>query len=204
MLSFIRLFLPVFVLLSALSALSAQTAATDEEEPVVEDIIKENRPAYARKGSFEAGGRIEFEFSRVNRDDNRGTVSAGSLLLAPQLGYFIIDHLELSVYPVYTVRFEEGKEPDATYGSLLAPAWVFFASDTLYPYIELLGGGSLNATTRLWSFGGGGGLKITFSENGLLKVGLSYTRRYRESRLPGGITETEDRLRFTTGFGIYF
>jgi hypothetical protein len=183
-----------FLLLSLIAVPGFATAAADEKL----------KKTYADRGTVEIGGRIDFSYSSVERGGNLGRQSDGTLYVAPQLGYFFVKGFEVSVFPTMLTRFYYNKETETTYGALIAPAYVLPYLRPWFPYIEGLAGSLLSKNTVSLTVGVGAGVKILILENALLKIGITYLRNDKRSRLDSNIFELEDSVSLSLGFGIFF
>ena len=164
-------------------------------------VLKKN---FADAGIVELGGRVDFSYSSEDRGGNLGRSSQGSLYLAPQLGYFFLQNFEVAVYPTIATVFSTQRQTETSYGALLAPAYVLPFWRPLYPYVEVLAGSLLTKDTVSLTWGAGAGLKIIILQNALIKIGVTYLRNDRRSRIDNNVFQLEDSLTLSLGFGIFF
>lgn len=180
------------------SFVGAQTADLYKNES------KEQQRIFGDQGIFEIGGRADLRYVSEKPAGDSAYTRRGSFYLAPQIGYFIIKNLELSVYPTILVEFEQNKEPASSYGMLIAPSYTNYYARPVFPYVELIGGSLINSNSIITTYGIGGGVKIEMLTNALLKIGLVATHQEKESRILDNHIQIEDTLRLTAGFGIFF
>jgi|JI8StandDraft_1071087.scaffolds.fasta_scaffold51783_2 hypothetical protein len=163
-----------------------------------------DKKAYATKGVIELGGRADFSYSSEDRGGNLGRQSQGSLYLAPQLGYFFIPNFEVAVYPTVASVFSTTRSAETAYGALLAPAYILPFWRPFFPYAEALGGSLVSKESISLTWGAGLGLKILILDNALIKIGITYLRNDKRSRIDNNVFQIEDSLTLSTGFGIFF
>lgn len=159
---------------------------------------------FADPGIVEIGGRVDFSYSSEDRGGNLGRNSQGSLYLAPQLGYFFLQNFEVAVYPTIATVFSTQRQTETSYGALIAPAYVLPFWRPLYPYVEGLAGSLLTIDTVALTWGAGLGLKIIILQNALIKLGVTYLRNDKRSRIDSNVFQLEDSLTLSLGFGIFF
>jgi hypothetical protein len=162
------------------------------------------KKTYADRGVVEIGGRVDFSYSSEERGGNLGRQSQGQFYLAPQLGYFFIKSFEVSVFPTFSSKFYSNQATENAYGALLAPAYVLPFLRPWYPYIEGLAGSLLTKDTVSLTWGMGVGLRILILENALLKIGITYLRNDKRSRIDDNVFQVEDSITASFGFGIFF
>ncbi|MBV6494150.1 MAG: hypothetical protein LDLANPLL_02176 [Turneriella sp.] len=170
-------------------------------------LAEDNKPTlrknFADKGVFEIGGRAELSYRSTERGAGLGNEAQGSLYLAPQMGYFLTQSFEISLFPTLGVNFYDNRPTETSYGAMLSPAYILPYLRPFYPYVEGLVGSSLGKTNQTLSLGAGVGLKIVILENALLKIGFTYLNNDKRSRVDSSVYEVENTLNFSLGFGIF-
>lgn len=161
---------------------------------------------FAKKGTWTVSGDVAFQMHTEEYDNNGGETDYTQFTLAPGIGYFLMNSLELRVSPVIeTTKEESGNSESKTnaYG-IKAGAWYYYPMQgTLY----LGGGGDLGYLTG--EKGGidvgtflldlGAGVTISFGKNfgGFVSLNALFQYRSNSYDVAGSSIDSSD-----TGFGI--
>lgn len=175
----------------------------------VQTLFAQDVKTFATKGAVELGGNIAFEsetFVSPGFTDN----SVTAISLAPFVGYFVDDGFEIGVNPLGISYSSYSGSSTTQVMIFVAPSYNFKTSSIAYPFIEALLGytaqsesGSYSATSKGFSWGGRGGVKLAVAGNCLLNLGLQYLQITEN---PSGATSRTgyDRFSISAGFTVWF
>lgn len=154
--------------------------------PLPEETTKQPRPAFAKKGSVELGGSIGYS-STTDVSNGKSGDGVSTFLIAPQLGYFVGDGIEIGLNPLSIAVLSSDNFSLTTVHSLMSFAYNGTSGEGVHPFIEGLLGfaiqqesykssfGSSSGNTRSGlSFGGRGGVKFQVARAALLNASLQY------------------------------
>jgi Outer membrane protein beta-barrel domain len=138
---------------------------------------------FAKENQWEIGGTISFT-SMANVSSGNTGESTSILRLAPSVGYFVIDCLELGVLVDLTSYKYGGSDTYNDYSLYLTPAYNFRTNSISYPYVQgqigftgQTSGSSSSSNLSGLAWGIEGGVKINVVGNGLAKIGINYNQR---------------------------
>jgi hypothetical protein len=139
---------------------------------------------FATKGVTEISGTVSYSnFTYVSNGETGDAISI--FTLAPQIGFFVIDGLELglssgvSLLPGFSVLSPEDGESTNILQFFLSPSYNITTENTsLYPFVEAQLGytaiASGDQTDSGFSYGGRAGLKIVAAEHFLVSASIQY------------------------------
>jgi hypothetical protein len=128
---------------------------------------------YARQGTVELGGAAGFSSTSIIDSDADAITMVE---ISPYLGCFVADGFEIGVNPL-TVNIIRSKTEILT---LFSAAYNFQTQGSVYPFVEVLIGGtsvSNGVSSSGVAWGGRGGVKVAIAEHALLNIALQLTQQ---------------------------
>jgi hypothetical protein len=169
------------ILLLLVPAATAQTRRyptnSDQSKPERES---RGEKEFATQGVVELGGTAGFSsYTSVSNGQSSSTTYT-TVSLAPSIGYFVADGLEIGLYPVdLEIDSHTGATNAVTQFTIMgALAYTARTSGTVYPVIEGEAGYSTvssgGASASGFSWGVRGGIKVELAPHALLGIGVHY------------------------------
>lgn len=138
---------------------------------------------FAKKEQWEIGGTISFT-SMTNVNNGNTGDSYSVFRLAPSVGYFVVDCVELGALVDFNSYKYGGSSSYHDYSLYFAPAYNFRTNSISYPYVQgligftgLSGGSSSDSDLSGLAWGVEGGVKLNVVGYGLAKIGINYNQR---------------------------
>jgi hypothetical protein len=167
---------------------------------------QEARKAFATQGVLELGGTMAFSTTWNVSGGVASTNPLYTLELNPQIGYFVIDGLEIGANPLGLTYVSQGGSNYTLLKLLGSVAYNFRTPARVYPYVEGLAGYSLllqdGDDPGGFTWAGRAGVKVAIGSSALLNVGAEYlqaTLNYPSESSRNGY----NRLAFVAGFSIW-
>lgn len=148
--------------------------------PLPQDSTTQRRPAFAKKGSVELGGSIGYSSTTEVYNGKTGS-AISTFLIAPQLGYFVSDGVEIGLNPLSIQITSLKNESLTTVHSLMSLSYNGTTGEGMHPFIEGVFGFALQSESTVSSdsrsgisFGGRAGIKYEVTSSVLLNASLQY------------------------------
>ena len=150
---------------------------------IISSANAQNRQ-FATKGVAELSGAVSYSnFTIVSHGETGDAISI--FTIAPQVGYFVIDGLELglgtgvSLLPGFSIISPENGESTSLLQIFFAPSYnIQTESKNLYPFVEgQLGFTSMSSgdqTDSGFSYGGRAGIKVLAAEHFIISFSAQY------------------------------
>ncbi len=162
---------------------------------------------FGLRGHVELGGTVDFTSTSFSQGSN----SVGVFSIAPYVGFFPMNGLEVGVRPLVTIISPSKGSSQTDLAIFVAPAWNFSSKrSTVTPFVEgLIGfssGDYLNSTLGKMesvnglAYGGRGGVKVQISDFGLLNFAVQYVSL---DRTINSLSNRENRFSVGVGFTVY-
>lgn len=138
---------------------------------------------FANKNQWEIGGTISF--TSMTRVSSGNTGESYSIFrMAPSVGYFVDNSIELGVMIDFTSYKYSGSSSSNDYTLFFTPAYNFKTNSITYPYMQgqigytgQTGYDSGNKDYTGFAWGVEGGVKLNVVGSGLAKFGINYNQR---------------------------
>lgn len=172
--------------------------------------VNNHAQTFAKQGVIELGGTVGFSSETDVSDGETADESTTSFSFSPQIGYFVINGLELALMPVYSTE-SLGDNSSSMFGIFFMPQYHFDLQSSVYPFIGgFVGYNSINfdrngteTTLSGLSFGGGAGVKVQIGNSALLNVGLRYLIITANPEDWEGDRNGQNQLGIEAGFSIF-
>ncbi|MBM4319504.1 MAG: hypothetical protein FJ125_05990 [Deltaproteobacteria bacterium] len=185
--------------------------------------IKLQKSRFGEPGKFTVGGGIEYySYSDKATEPESADLGEGSsMVLAPQIGYFVMKGLEVGGILEYgTMNYKAEGADDDSGGSkfALGPmlAYYFKVSPILHPYLRGYYVHTLSESTEpddkqehggyKYGVGGGVALAIGHKVGGVLKLGLDYATEVETTKPEKGDERESQQsgIRLASSICVYF
>ena len=194
----------------ATTLLLALTLAT----PGMAEAKQTGKTRFAKQGTWTVAGDLYFNYNSMSPDKGSGDVSDNEFKLAPMLGWFVMNGLELRLGP--TLMFgsnDDGvTETDRSeYGAKLGAKYYFPLGGTLFLNAGAAFGYSTGSVGDLDTSGLdidlGAGLTLVFGSKfgGFASLDAIYTYQTRTKSMSGNDADyTGNNFGIGTTFGVFF
>lgn len=172
---------------------------------------------FAKKGVWELGGSAGFSSSTSVFNGETAEESATTFMLAPYLGYFVVNSFELGLIPSFVSQSFGDNYSASSFGVYFAPAWNFDLQSNLFPFIEGRIGYNTSTTTVTddegveheftasgLAWGLRGGVKVQVGNSGLVNLALFYDQITMDPDNWDGDRNGENVFGVTAGFTIFW
>jgi hypothetical protein len=169
--------------------------------------------SFAKQSTYEISGDISLYSNEYVYGETIYSQGGSSTLTTFQLnasfGYFILDHLKLSIEPAvsYSV-YEDNSSTDLKI--YFSPEYVFITKSEVYPFIGASAGYTSSSYTHSnahggFSWGFKGGIKVNAWGNALINVGFTYYREtYNYTASFGDVKQHYNILGVRAGLSVFF
>lgn len=173
-------------------------------------LLSSSNAQYAKKGVVELGGTASFSSTTSVYDGESADESTTTISFMPELGYFIIDNVELALRLMYSSS-SFGDYSSSSFGAAFAPGYVFDLQSSVYPFVHAFVGyssstfddGTNDETYSGLLFGGIAGVKVLLGKNALLNIGVNYMQVTSEPEDWDGDRIGFDQFGVEAGFSIF-
>jgi hypothetical protein len=168
---------------------------------------------FAKQSTYEIGGDIMMYSSEYVYENTIYTLGGSTTITTFQLngsfGYFVMDHLKLSVEPAIS-HSVYGDNSSTNLKLYFSPEYVFITKSEVFPFI----GGSVGYTSSSYahsnaqggfSWGFKGGIKVNALGNALINMGFSYYREtYNYTASYGDVKQHYNIFGIKAGLSVFF
>ncbi|HTY57859.1 MAG TPA: hypothetical protein VMF59_03540 [Bacteroidota bacterium] len=169
----------------------------------------QQRKRFGSPGTVELGGSMTFAATQPVTQGKTGTW-VYDFSMAPYVGYFLFEGLELGINPVGLDVISVGDQTSTQIRMLFAPSYNFHTGTMVTPFLEGLAGitsasqklSTGTATESGFTFGGRAGIKVALVEKGMLVIGIQYLQVTLD---PSGASTRygSNELSFSAGWTVW-